>query len=378
MARRNNFLYWCMLVIAADLLTGFTTSSAAAVMPPAHYDTLVQSSAIKAIAFVQEVKILEETKRSSRKEVFFRLVKAFGNDVPRQFRGTCYSVDHERQNPGVGGTIYYYPQKETKVLVTVSSDGGFITSYTLLSPELEQEVTVNGLTNISFALGRASVKRMEKEHSIKQWFTFKLEGKRVGYLALSHKQDSANKLSIEFTQELLVGELDGERTLYTIMTQVREDNPLTPEMITLDVIRATAENTAELSQKEYSFRSVDAAHTTDGILVKGDNGTVDIAIPSETTTDFLLFSLVEKMPFEADSVMHINLIETMEMHLKKGVMIRYAGRDSQMKNLHRFEETGPAQATYWLNGSHELQEVHWDRDKVFLRTTESEATTILQ
>lgn len=366
-----------VLLVAIILLQCLAASGAAAVRSPEHYDQLARASAIQAIAVVQEVKVLEESKQLTRKEVLFRLEKALAAKAPPTFRGRCSSVDHGWQNPETGGTIYYYPQEGSRVLVTVSGDGGPITSYTILSPELENEALENKLTNISFLMGRATVKKSAPAGK-KSWFTFHLGGKAAGYLAISQKKNPAAPLLVDFVHELLVGELDQERHLYQITTQARDDETLTPEWLTIEVTNITPEKTTRMAKREIGFRSVAAGNVLPGILVSGNQDAVEVGIPPETTSDLLLFSLVERRPFASDRKLTCHLIETLELHLKKDIVLNYQGKDPKKENLHRFVQRGAAQASYWLDEDHELQEVHWDQDKVFRRSTAAEAGTIFQ
>ena len=375
----NNKLFSTLLYLACiAILQCAVVTPSHAVMPAKHYDEAARASKIKAIAVVEKIEIVEESKRATRKRVTFRLERTLSMDTPETFTGTCYSVDHSWQSPGVGGTIYYYPQKGAKVLVTVSSNGSLITSHTTLTPELEQEVALNGLRNISFGMGKASVKPAARQGEEEQWFSFHVAGVTKGFFHAKQKRNREQPMLIEFTQELLVGEIDGDRQLYTVTTQSREDDTLTPEWLDIEVTEFGMKKTTKLMKREVGFRMTGESNTQEGILVKGQENAVDVAIPSTTTTDFLLFSLVEKMPFETGFSRSLNLIETLELHLKKNIIIRYTGRDTTNQNLHKFIETGSTQATYWLNDQHRLMEVHWDNDKVFKRTTEGDAMTILQ
>ena len=370
------FIFLSLACIATVQFVAIAPSQA--VMPPEHYDEVARASEIKAIALVEKVEIMEEGKRSTRKRVSFRLQRSLDKSTPQTFTGICYSVDHSWQDPGVGGTIYYYPQKGEKVLVTVSSNGSLITSYTTLTPELEQETALNGLRNISFDMGHASIKVSARYGEEEQWFSFHVDGETKGFFHASQKRNREQPMLIEFTHELLVGELDGDRQIYTAITQSRDDDTLTPEWLIISNESLVPAHIPPLIKREIGFRPDASGNTNDGILVRGKDDAVDIPIPPATTTDFLLFSLVEKMSFKMGSSISINPIETLELHLKKNVMIRYVGRDQNNRNLHKFVETGPAQATYWLNDNHRLMEVHWDSDKVFKRTTEGEAMTTLQ
>jgi len=111
---------------------------AGAVMPPDHYRRMAEESKIKAIAVVKSVEVIERTKRSTHKRLVFEMKHAFSTEVPETFTGTCYSVDRAWQDPGVGGTIYYYPAEGTTVFVTVAADGGPITGMVILNEETEK------------------------------------------------------------------------------------------------------------------------------------------------------------------------------------------------------------------------------------------------
>ena len=368
------FLSFCLLLLGLSI-----HPEAHAVMPPEHYEKMAQSSAIKAIAVIKDISILSKTLQRTHKKVVFTLEKPFEENIPKEFTGTCYSVDHKWQEPGVGGTIYYYPVKGTRVLVTVIDDHNSITSLTTLNPELEREITINGLTNISFVMGHAKATSVQKQNDKRaQWFLFYLEGKASGYLRVMSHSDRLNPRIIQFDHELLVGELDSNRRLFRTNTRCREDGIFTPEWITIQTTDYSSERTITHPEREIGFRPVERTDITGGILVKGRHNAYDISIPPETTTDFGLFTLAETLPYEKDFSLRINLIETLELHLKKDVEIRYKGKDPGKRNLHMFSQTGRAAATYWLNDLHELIEVQWDNDKRFVRTTEGEATTVLQ
>lgn len=112
---------------------------AGAVMPPDHYRRMAEESKIKAIALVTSVEVIERTKRSTLKRVVFKMKHPFSPDLPETFTGTCYSVDRPWQDPGAGGTIYYYPAEGTTVFVTVAADGGMITGMVTLNEETEKQ-----------------------------------------------------------------------------------------------------------------------------------------------------------------------------------------------------------------------------------------------
>ena len=156
-------------------LAFFMPFAVQAVMPPV-YSKFVKSSVIKAIAVVKKVEILDKYESN----VLFSLEKSFGdgNKTLEEFKGVCTrdnylpskyakvtspdanvsSSSSKVSSDGItDGTVYYHPQESDRVLVTVDKYG-HITSYTVLSTELENELQENGLKNISFIIGHTRVK----------------------------------------------------------------------------------------------------------------------------------------------------------------------------------------------------------------------------
>ncbi|MFA7364621.1 MAG: hypothetical protein WCZ25_12175 [Aminobacteriaceae bacterium] len=127
---------------------------AESVMPPDVYARMSEQSKIKATAVVEEVKTLEITRQSTWKSVVFSLKHPMSKGVPEKFSGTCYSVDHEWQQPPAGGTIYFYPEKGDLVYVTVAADGGSITSYTYLNDVMES-LFIDNAEKIRYGMGNA-------------------------------------------------------------------------------------------------------------------------------------------------------------------------------------------------------------------------------
>lgn len=370
---RSRLRYPGLCVLLATLLWQGTAS---AVMPPEHYARAAEDSAIKAIAVVVDVTILKETRQSTRKEVLFRLERSFGKEAPRQFRGTCYSVDHASQQPMAGGTIYFYPQKGARVLVTVSDDGGPITSYTPVSDALNAELADSGLANIAFQMGRARLQEPKANNPADRWFTFHLDGRAAGYLRISRQTDRERPMIIQFRHEFLVGEIDGRRQLYTVSTESRDDGTLTPQWLTIETADISPEGREERGKREYGFRISETAQTAAGILSR-EKTAVDIPLPSGTTTDLVLFEVIRGREF-TPGVIRLNVLETLELHLKKDVRLTYTGRDPAKDNLHRFEARGAFRAAYWIDERHDLIEARWDGDKVFRRSSQEGAETVLQ
>lgn len=138
------------------LIILFWSAASLAVMPPYVYEERAQNSKIKAIAVVVRVEKIEETKQSTLNKIYFKTEKSIGPAAPAQFTAQCYSVDRKWQKPPVGGTLYYYPVEGQRVFVTVSADGGQITSYTKLTPELEKAL-LEDPGSVKFGMGEAYV-----------------------------------------------------------------------------------------------------------------------------------------------------------------------------------------------------------------------------
>ncbi len=126
------------------------------------------SSPIKSIVVVTKVKVLSETEYGTSKEVQLRVEKSFGDKSAHEFSAHCSSLDHTWQGPiESGGDIYFSPQEGDRVFVTVDKYSD-ITSYTRLSPELEEELQKNGLKNISFIMGHVEIKNDQDIHPLPQ------------------------------------------------------------------------------------------------------------------------------------------------------------------------------------------------------------------
>ena len=133
---------------------------AQAVMPPS-YSESAKSSVIKAIAVVKKVKAIDDYESI----IFFSLEKSFGEKTLQKFEATCPTGSYSPRPGMLGGTMYYRPHKGDRVLVTIDKES-HVTSYTKISPELDSELNKNGLKNIRFSMGHATV-RYSNYHSIK-------------------------------------------------------------------------------------------------------------------------------------------------------------------------------------------------------------------
>nr|WP_321255313.1 hypothetical protein [uncultured Pseudodesulfovibrio sp.] len=134
--------YPCAALGLCALVLVLSVVPSSALMPPGVYAKASSDSKIKAIATIVDVKTTLVGERYTTKNVSFTLEYALEPDVPDLFVGKCKSVDTEdqRSNAMVGGDTYFYPQSGDRVFVTISENGGAITSMTPVTPELDQVV----------------------------------------------------------------------------------------------------------------------------------------------------------------------------------------------------------------------------------------------
>lgn len=150
-----------MKILVLVVCFGIFADAVYAIMPPDVYKKAIQDSPVKAIAIVQDVVVTEKSKYYISKKVKFKLVKSYGLIKPTKiFYGHCKSAT---ENKIVGGTIYYYPEKGTKVFVTLDGvgtdgDSGYFTSLTLLDDKLKSILSKIGLEGLDYGLGRVMPK----------------------------------------------------------------------------------------------------------------------------------------------------------------------------------------------------------------------------
>ena len=353
--------------IVCAVCTVMFSTAAMAVLPPSHYRDAALTSTIKAIAVVEAVSVIDETKRYTSKMVTFHRVHSLaGEDVPASFRGTCVSVDHAWQKPGVGGEIYYYPASGQRVFVTVTGDGGRITSFTPLTPELEAAM-IEHPEGIRYGMGKATVVQGDTGETITEhWYRYLIDGNPAGYLHTIGNRLTDRFDELLFLHKFVVKTGEGIRRLI-IETRCRDDNRLTPEAM---MIRwgDTSESTIRVVFEERP------ADTVPERVFRGlpDRGTQTMPLPEGTITDLLLFEVVKKLSFE-DQTLSYHLLESAELNLKKDGKLEYRGQDGTMEGCHRFMETTHGQASYWIDDSRDLVRVRWDRDKEFILSDREKA-----
>lgn len=128
-----------LISVLVVLLTAVFAMNAQAVRLPETYAEESEKASIKATAQVIQVKTLNSSKRYSRQKTIFSLIKNyFETTAPSQFSGISSAVLWPWQNPGEGGEVFIYPKVGDVVFVTVSKDGGRISSYTNLTDGLQK------------------------------------------------------------------------------------------------------------------------------------------------------------------------------------------------------------------------------------------------
>jgi hypothetical protein len=310
-----------------------------AVMPPAYYKRLQEQSGIKAVAIVESIEVLETTKQKTHKKAVFKLEKSLEGRAPKKFSGIFYSVDFPWQEPGVGGTIYYYPHKGQRVFVTVSSNGG----------------TITGLTYID------SIKSQNESVLITdRKYRYSIKGKPVGTFHVMGLYRPENNIPYLFHHEFKI-EFEGESIFLNMETQCDADEFYSPRKI---VNRGHG-------QEVWPFSAFFEGDSQGGTFkIKSKEKDLSLEAPGRLVSEYVIFELVRNLPFDKDKVFEFNKLESPEMRIKKNHKIRYMGRDENemtgKNGLHRFKEIGGGGGTYfWVNDKRQLVRVVWDKNKEF-------------
>jgi hypothetical protein len=358
---KNIFIIGVILFIVA------IHAGAHAVMPPSHYQREIEESKIKAIAVVEAVRQVNNGKRYSVQEAVFKLEGAYSKNIPERFSGRCLSVLHKRQKPGVGGEIYFYPRKGDRVFVTVSDDGGSITSYTPMTPKLEAALK-NDPESIVFGMGDVRVIEGGREKKISEtWYLYRIDRQPAGYLHAVAKELPYRRGTLLFEHRFVIRDA-GRVSEIKISTYCMDDNYLTPQRM---IIKWP--DTAEVDVR---FEQKPANKTPGGIFRPDPENTENrMAIPDHTATDLLLFEIVKRRSFENETFSY-HLLESAEFHLKKDKKLKAMGKDPDQSSLYRYVETTDQSASYWVDEDRNLIRVVWDNDKEFIKTDKATATSI--
>jgi hypothetical protein len=122
---------------------------------PDYLSMMAQESEIKAIATVSKILIMAHNSDGTLKNVTFKKLYAITPYVPDKFVGGCKSFDGGWQRRAEG-MIYFNPRPGQKVFVTVTTDGGAITSFTPLNAALDYVVR-NEPYRLTYSHGRATI-----------------------------------------------------------------------------------------------------------------------------------------------------------------------------------------------------------------------------
>lgn len=116
---------------------------------------MAQESEIKAIATVANVLVMANNADGTLKNVTFKTVYAVTPYVPQTFVGGCKTLE-SRWQKRAEGMIYFNPKPGQKVFVTVTTNGGAITSLTPINAELDHVVR-NEPHRLHYSHGKASI-----------------------------------------------------------------------------------------------------------------------------------------------------------------------------------------------------------------------------
>ncbi|WP_319541340.1 hypothetical protein [uncultured Pseudodesulfovibrio sp.] len=106
---------------------------------PDYMALMAHDSEIKAIATVAQVRQMSGNRDGTFTRVSFKREYAVTPYTPQTFIGACKILNYAWQKRSED-IIYIKPKVGQKVYVTVSSNGGAITSFTKLTPELDYAV----------------------------------------------------------------------------------------------------------------------------------------------------------------------------------------------------------------------------------------------
>ncbi|WFS62675.1 hypothetical protein LF599_00530 [Pseudodesulfovibrio thermohalotolerans] len=116
---------------------------------------MARESEVKAIATVSKIQVVGNNADGTLKSVTFKTVYAVTPFIPKTFTGGCKTLESRWQKRGEG-MIYFNPRPGQKVFVTVTTNGGAITSFTPMNVELDHVIR-NEPYRLVFSHGKASI-----------------------------------------------------------------------------------------------------------------------------------------------------------------------------------------------------------------------------
>ncbi len=141
-----------LLFIALFLLL---TATAVNAEDPDYLSMLAEESEIKAIAVISNVRTMSRNSDGTFLRVTFTRKYALSSFTPKSFVGACKRMDNGWQKRAPG-TIYFRPRKGQEVYVTITTNGGAITSFTPITSHLKS-VIKNEPHRLAYSKGKASV-----------------------------------------------------------------------------------------------------------------------------------------------------------------------------------------------------------------------------
>ena len=144
-----------LLYTAAACLSLLFSIPSALAEDPDYLSLQAANSEIKAIGEVVAVRRVSSNRDGTFKQVTFKRVYAVTPYIPKSFVGGCKTMEFAWQKRS-GGMVYFKPRKGQRVYVTITNNGGAITSYTPVDSRLEAIVR-NKPNRLVYRNGRANV-----------------------------------------------------------------------------------------------------------------------------------------------------------------------------------------------------------------------------
>lgn len=215
---------------------------------------------------------------------------------------------------------------------------------------------------------KVEAEKILKDTIASQWYQWSIKGKPVGYLSILKTKSEMKNAPILFEHKIHIRVEKSEINI-NLKTYSMDNKHYYPMKIISDGRGEEASSfTAEFEKQNSDSGSLGKLKIT-----RGKTKETYIDMPKDVSTDFVLFSIVENLPFKKGIVFSFNLLESTELNLKKNHSIKYIGLD-ETRNLHHFIQKGEGSspAHYWVNNDHKLIRALWDGNKEFLLSTESE------
>lgn len=156
---KSNSVKYCLIPLWTLIFALALPVTAHTVLPPQVYKKRALDSQIKAIATVTRVVTDHIGEHASFKTATFSRVYGLTKDTSQTFEASFKSIEtpEQKANPMMGGSIYFYPHIGQRVFVTVTCDGGPITSMTTATEELEWVVREDP-ERIEYGMGKVTIR----------------------------------------------------------------------------------------------------------------------------------------------------------------------------------------------------------------------------